>query len=134
MTSTPPKNHSILIIVIASLLVVGIGYYLFQIRNNDATKFVSFDGDVTVSMGDDSYEPQNLIIKKGAKVTFVNNADGLRWPASDLHPSHLIYSEFDSKEPVSKGDSWTFQFDSVGDWGYHDHLAPYITGTIKVTD
>jgi plastocyanin len=130
----PQKKSQLLIVVVTILIVFGAGYYFFKMRNMDTSKSVSFDGDATIKMGNDTYVPQNFNIKKGAKVTFVNNSDGLRWPASDLHPSHLIYPEFDKKQPVAKGESWTFQFDKVGEWGYHDHLAPYITGTIKVAE
>ncbi len=117
------------------ILVLSIvGYYFFQRQTPKGPKLQIFNGDATVNIGNDNYTPDNFQIKKGSKVTFVNNSDTLRWPASDLHPSHLIYPEFDPKQPIAKGGSWTFEFDKVGEWGFHDHLAPYITGTIKVVD
>ncbi len=131
-------NKNILPVIIAfTFLVLGLAFFVW--KNNSfasapAEKFVSFSGDVVIKMGDDSYTPQNIQIKKGSTVRFVNEASSLRWPASDLHPSHLIFPEFDPREPVGKGNTWEYTFDKVGSWSYHDHLAPYITGTIKVIE
>lgn len=125
-----------LYIIVAVLILLGVGaYFLYQNNfTSSKTKFVTFKGEAVVKMGKDGYEPQNFRIKKGTKVTFENVSGGLRWPASDFHPSHLLYPEFDPKEPVAKESKWTFEFDKVGEWGYHDHLAPYITGRIQVTE
>ena len=126
------KRIYILTAVVAFAVIGFFGYQKYA--TNQKPKVVKFEGDAVIKMGVDSYEPTDFEIKKGATVKFVNEADGLRWPASDLHPSHLVFSEFDPKEPVAKGASWEFKFEKAGEWGYHDHLAPYITGTIKVTE
>jgi plastocyanin len=89
---------------------------------------------VTVSMREDEYIPSELTVKKGTKVTFFNKTSIARWPASNLHPSHEIYPEFDPKEPVMPGTMWDFIFNKTGKWEMHDHLAPYITGSITVTE
>lgn len=115
------------------MFVTSIAFYFVK-KQSGGSKTVSLGDNAVVTMGSDSYTPQNFKVKKGTKLTFLNSSDGLRWPASDLHPSHLIYPEFDSKEPVRVGTSWSVEFDKVGEWGYHDHLAPYITGTITVTE
>ncbi len=131
----PQLTAKKLLFIVLTLFALVLGAVYFFVNNSGSkTKVISFESDVVVKMGNDEYAPQSFTIKKGAKVTFLNDADSLRWPASDLHPSHLIYPEFDQKQPIEKGQSWTFQFDKVGEWGYHDHLAPYITGTIKVTE
>lgn len=122
------------ILAITVLVVVAIGAYFLFKKPADSTKFVEFDGDAVITMGEDSYSPQNIRIKVGSKVTFVNSAGVARWPASDLHPSHLIYSQFDPRAQVANGANWEFVFSQAGEWGYHDHLAPYITGTIDVVE
>lgn len=127
-------NKRIYAFIVLVIILVG-AYFLYQrFFVVSKSKIEVFDGDVTVIMGEDGYQPQDFQIKKGSKVTFVNNSSSLRWPASDLHPSHLVFSEFDPKEPVAKDAKWEFQFNKVGEWGYHDHLAPYITGIIKVVE
>jgi plastocyanin len=87
---------------------------------------------VVVSMREDNYAPNELTIQKGQTVVFKNDSKDWRWPASNLHPTHDIYPEFDPKEPIATGKTWSFRFDKAGSWGMHDHLAPYITGTITV--
>ncbi len=78
------------------------------------------------------YSPKDLTIKKGDTVKFTNNAGRNMWPASNDHPSHTIYPEFDAKKAFSKGSTWSFTFDKAGTWGYHDHLKDSCTGTITV--
>ncbi|MDQ3065134.1 MAG: hypothetical protein M3Q36_02585 [bacterium] len=53
-------------------------------------------------------------------------------PASDEHPSHKIYSEFDSNGDVAPGGSYSFTFNKIGEWGYHDHDRAGCTGVITV--
>ncbi len=117
------------------VIVFFVGYFIYKnYFSTPQSRFVNLSAENVVKMGEDSYAPVDFEVKKGTKVRFVNESGTLRWPASDLHPSHLIYPEFDSKEPVKNGDSWEFEFDKAGEWSYHDHLAPYITGTIKVSE
>ena len=85
-----------------------------------------------IIMKDDKYEPQNPEIKKGTKVIFKNTSTEPRWPASNIHPTHGIYPEFDPREPVPSGSEWSFVFEKAGRWKYHDHLVPLIRGEITV--
>lgn len=91
-------------------------------------------GTVTVTMLTDEYQPPDIRITKGQAVRFINKSNDWRWPASNLHPTHDIYPEFDPKEPVKPGGEWIYRFEKVGQWRMHDHLAPYITGTVTVTE
>lgn len=87
---------------------------------------------VIIKMNSLDYTPNKITIKQGQTVTFVNESGEDRWPASNIHPTHLIYPEFDPKKPVPTGQSWSFKFDKRGIWRMHDHLLPSITGTITV--
>jgi len=92
------------------------------------------------------YSPKTLTIKKGETVTFKNQSSRSMWPASAVHPSHRVYSgtsleqhcpdvagtAFDACKGYLPGESWSFKFDKVGTWKYHDHLDPSDTGTITV--
>lgn len=89
---------------------------------------------VTVTITENGYGPAKLTVKNGTRVTFKNTSEELRWPASNIHPTHLVYPEFDPKKPVGKGQEWQFTFTKAGVWHFHDHLFPYLTGTITVTD
>jgi plastocyanin len=85
-------------------------------------------------MTSSGFDPANITVKKGTKVTFVNTDSRPRWPASDPHPSHTDYPQLDPKKAVSAGASWEFTADKVGTWGIHDHLIPTHRGKITVTD
>lgn len=87
-----------------------------------------------VVMTDNGYSPQSPSIKKGTTVTFVNSSSKPRWPASAPHPTHTDYPELDPKRAIPVGESWTFTFDRVGAWRYHDHLQTSLNGTITVTE
>ena len=88
----------------------------------------------TIVYSDSGFSPSTLTIKKGSKVTFSNQSSRNFWPASGPHPSHTNYPEFDPKKAVAAGSSWTFTFDKVGTWPYHDHLNPTRSGSITVTE
>jgi plastocyanin len=86
----------------------------------------------TVSMTDTAYAPSTLTVKKGDTVKFVNNGTKPTWPASAPHPTHTDYPAFDPKKAVAVGESWSFTFDKVGTWRYHDHLNPTHFGSVTV--
>jgi plastocyanin len=99
-----------------------------------------------VTYTDAGYSPSTITIKKGETVTFVNQSSRSMWPASAVHPTHTVYSgtslskhcpdttgtAFDACKGFLPGESWSFKFDKVGTWKYHDHLNPSSTGTIGV--
>lgn len=92
----------------------------------------AYSKTTTIKMYDDFYELGNITIESGDTVLFKNYGSDDRWPASNIHPTHEIYSEFDPRHPISPGKDWVFVFDKTGIWRYHDHLDPQITGTISV--
>lgn len=91
-------------------------------------------GSEIVMMKENNYEPKDLSIKKCTKVVFKNVSSEPHWPASDIHPTHGIYPEFDPREPIESGSEWSFVFDRAGAWKYHDHLNPATRGVIEVLE
>ncbi|HET7713420.1 MAG TPA: cupredoxin domain-containing protein [Patescibacteria group bacterium] len=89
-------------------------------------------GDFQVELRENGFYPDKLVIKAGSSVTFVSKRGSFFWPASDLHPSHGVYPEFDPKAPIAPTKSWTFKFSKIGSWKYHDHLSPSFRGEIIV--
>lgn len=89
---------------------------------------------------DSGYSPNTITVKKGETVTFKNNSSQSMWTASAVHPTHRGYpttggcigSTFDACQGIQPGNSWSFKFDIVGTWKYHNHLSPGDTGTIVV--
>jgi plastocyanin len=87
---------------------------------------------VRVVLTETGYEPSDLVIERGTTVEFSTTAGRPHWPASNLHPSHTEYSEFDPLQPVEPDQTWSFTFNDVGEWGFHDHLRSYFSGKITV--
>lgn len=83
------------------------------------------------------FSPSSLTINVGDTVMWNNEDNQDHWPASAVHPTHTVYpgsslcEGFDSCS-ISSGGSWSFTFNEVGEWGYHDHLSPGKTGKIIV--
>jgi len=120
-----------------AVLLVGGGWFAWNKLQSKAQQSRPTDvpkDAVVISMNQDDYAPSEITVSKGSTVVFVNKSTDWRWPASNLHPTHDIYPEFDPKEPVAPGASWSFRFEKSGAWRMHDHLAPYITGTITVKE
>jgi plastocyanin len=88
----------------------------------------------TIVLKDDGFHPRTLTIREGETVTFRSERGKYFWPASDFHPTHKLYPAFDAKRAVSPNDSWSFTFDEAGVYKFHDHLAAYFFGVIKVAD
>jgi plastocyanin len=123
--------------IVMGVVIVAIVTLLFVFKgspNTQAKETTTNQSEVTVLMKKDIFEPEVITIKKGTKVIFKNVDSIKRWPASDLHPTHGIYPEFDPLQPVEVNSDWSFIFNKVGQWKYHDHLSPYIRGIIKVSE
>lgn len=91
-------------------------------------------GRYRVVLGNGGFNPQTMTVAAGEKIEFQNARTVPFWPASDIHPTHDVYPEFDPKKPIAAGESWIFHFDRPGVWRYHDHLAPSFRGVIVVRD
>jgi plastocyanin len=97
-----------------------------DVTGDTAVKEVVYDGT--------KFTPATVTIKVGDIVVFKNQGTSPFRVASDPHPTHTNYPEFDSKSAVAAGKSYEFKFTKVGTWGYHDHMNPSATGTVKVTN
>lgn len=88
--------------------------------------------NVEIVRTESGFIPSQVYLNEGDRVIFTNASPAPMWPASNAHPSHGLYPEFDPLIPVAPGDSWTFTFTNAGVWKFHDHLTPSLTGTIFV--
>lgn len=82
---------------------------------------------VTVTYSDNGFSPQEITITKGSTVNFVNKASIPLWVASNPHPTHTDYPEFDTMQKRDSypdiGENFSFTFNKVGTWKYHSHTA-----------
>jgi len=81
---------------------------------------------------DDGFSPAEITVTPGKAVTFKNESSGGMRVASNPHPTHGFYQGFDQGQIVPRGGSYTFNFERVGVWGYHNHLKPAAGGTVIV--
>ena len=112
------------VVIFAFVFVIAGGVYF--LGNNKAQKFHS------IELRENGFTPSEVTISLGETVTFTNKTDKPFWPASDLHPTHGIYPDFDPGEPVQAGQSWSFKFTKSGTWNFHDHLNPLYIGVVTV--
>lgn len=102
-------------------------------------------GSTLITFTNSGYEPTYIEVEAGTVVTFENDSTSSMWTASNNHPTHTLYPGsgislcdtesdkiFDACGPVQPGESWSFQFDEIGTWRYHDHLSPGESGIILV--
>jgi plastocyanin len=87
---------------------------------------------ITISYTNNGFQPSDLgTINVGDKVTFMNNSSGQMFVASDPHPSHTNYPEFESSS-LGPGQSYSFTFQKTGTWGFHNHNNSSHKGTVTV--
>lgn len=88
----------------------------------------------SIEIKDGRFFPSELKIKKGDTVVWTNRDSRTTWPASAIHPTHQLYPGFDALRGINTGESYSFTFDKVNSWRYHDHLNPSVTGAVIVTE
>lgn len=88
----------------------------------------------TVEMSENGFKPSQITIKKDTIVRFKNVGNTSMWPASNPHPTHTDYQDFDARRKVKPGETYEFRFKNIGTWGCHDHLSPGLTCRIVVTE
>lgn len=127
-----PAFVAILFIVLAAALFLwGRGGEPAEIRSPEEPLG---DPAAIVRMTGNGFSPTTTAIHIGGIVEFRNDSGKGKWPASDLHPTHELYSAFDPQRPIEPGSSWKFRFEREGEWKFHDHLFPAHRGTINVSD
>ena len=123
----------ILVSLVALVLLASVLFFLYTSFASDKAIFdARGQKNVRVVLTDEGFIPKSIRIQRGTTITFTTTRKNELWPASNPHPSHFLYSGFDSKTPVQEGDSWSYTFELVGVWEYHDHIRSYFTGIIYV--
>ena len=144
-------NKTLVIVIIAIIVVVG-GVFIFSSNKTQAPKNEVIDTSkipplvgenptptqpvtpktVIVEYGATGFSPENVEINLGDTVSFVNKSTSNFWPASNPHPAHNDYPEFDAKKNITPGETYSFTFAKIGTWGYHNHKNPSQKGTVIV--
>lgn len=134
------------IAVIAILMIVGVWYLMRSPKTQEEKPITQTQEENkqldknTVYHTDSGFSPNPLKIKVGETIIFKNDGSRPIWVASAVHPTHNVYpttggcigSTFDSCADIEPGKSWSFKFDFMGNWKYHDHLNASDYGSIIV--
>ena|SRR5260221_10367986 len=149
--------NKVIIIVIVLAVLLGGGYFLMKgqsstqqqnTANTQATQNTQQNAQPTamksepttasassnaVNYTENGFQPHSITIKVGQSVTWTNKDSDELWVASDPHPTHTDYPGFDELKSIPTGDTYSFTFTKVGNWGYHNHLNPSQMGVVVVT-
>lgn len=86
----------------------------------------------TVHYTTNGFSPSVLNVAQGTTVTFINDTTDALRVASNPHPTHTDYPGFDSVRSLGQGEIYTFTFNKIGTWGFHNHFNSGVGGTVIV--
>ena len=84
-----------------------------------------------VTISSNGFSPQNVTIKAGDSVSWMNSDSANHTVNSDPHPTHTAYSPL-NLGLMKPGEKKSLTFPTAGTYKYHDHLNPSSTGTVTV--
>ena len=88
--------------------------------------------EIVVTKTDRGFLPSKVVINAGDTVIFKTEEGKEFWPASDFHPTHGQFPEFDPQRALASTETWSMQFTAPGVWGFHDHMDSQMKGQIVV--
>lgn len=96
------------------------GYFQFAIDHKTSDNFVNQTGrkEVEIKMSNIMFNPQNIRVSKGTKITWVNDDNIVHYVNTDPHPGHSYYLLQNSKA-LNKGENYSVTFDITGIYPYH---------------
>lgn len=92
----------------------------------------NFDFEVLYTSA--GFIPSTIEIPPNSRVAFRNISDISLWVASDPHPAHTDYPQFDATAAGSLKEVNIFEFKNAGTFGFHNHEKSIDRGTVRVID
>ena len=123
-------NRSTSIAVV--IVLVGLAAFVFLGKNTTVKQTVQTS--VHVVLKESGFDPREVTIIQGGTVTFSSTMGKPYRPASNLHPTHGLYPDFDPRRPLEPEEEWSFTFDRLGEHNFHDHIRSYFVGVIHVVE
>lgn len=111
--------------------------------NSSSAENLTNMAEVTIEIKDFAYTRSNIKINKGTKVTWVNRDSAehnVMGPHEGSHAAHDAVDHHEVQEGVlagpmlAKGSSYSFTFNSVGEYTYHCSPHPNMTGSVTVVE
>lgn len=129
------KKYTAIGLAVLLVLVVGLAVVL-KSNNNSKTKTNQAQEvrQATIQITAQGYLPQELTVKKGTEITWVN---------ADSSPHKLVPNTAGTSTETNKGlesqdlgpgQSHTYTANTTGSYNYYDNANPTATGTITVED
>ena len=131
------QRQTLIAVVLVSLVSLG-GYAIFKSEArlepdfNNLPLNIEPGEEYVLTMTDEGFSPREITIYVGQVIVFKTEKTKPFWPASNFHPSHSIFAELDPKRPITTDESWSFTFNKIGEYRFHDHLFPSAQGVIYV--
>lgn len=134
------RNNGLLALIIIIIIIIVAGVYIYSTQSSRTNVQTGMNNSTNQSLGNNSsngtlnpnmisiqnmtFNPNNLTVKSGTNVQWINN-DNMQ---------HQIVSDSGAFQStvLNPGDGYTFYFAKSGIYGYHDALNSTITGTITV--
>ena len=101
------------------------------VNSDEPNTKINNQEEIVVKIKDFVFDPEEIKIKAGTTIKWVNEDSSPHLVASDPHPTHTDLPGLQSNM-LSQGDEYKFTFIKQGTFGYHCHLHPSIKGTITV--
>lgn len=144
MKNTNQKGIVSLFIILAALAILG-GYFYIKATKPELINKIPLPftkqppttqtkpyEQAQISISEDGFVPGTITIKAGTQVTWTNTDKSSHQVASDPHPIHSGLADLESPALLTN-DSYSFVFEEVGSFTYHDHLNPLkFRGTVVV--
>lgn len=84
-----------------------------------------------VQITSSGFTPQNITVKAGESVTWVNEDTESHQVNSAVHPTHQVYPRL-NLGVIKPAETKELSFPDAGSYKYHDHLNPSLTGSVTV--
>lgn len=139
-------NSKLLLVAIVALIAVFAGFIFLGNKNTKTPSRSSSmqseasvtpaametNGKVTnVILGDSGFVPQDITVKVGTTVAWINKSGKAATVNSDDHPTHSLYPFLNLGE-FPNSSTLEVVFEKKGKYNYHDHYNATETGTVTV--
>lgn len=141
------KQPIVIIIAIVAIVAVAGGAFLLSSNNDDSARTSSGANEQNssnqgntsepeqtpaapneVTIKNFAFGPKKITVKKGTTVTWTNQDDARH----DITPDEPS-DNFKASELLGKGESYSFTFNTAGNYSYHCTPHPYMKGMVEVT-
>ena len=98
---------------------------------SEATETAQMEKNV-VTISSSGFMPQNITIKAGDTISWMNEDSESHQVQSAVHPTHQLYPPLNTVGLLKSGEKKSLSFPDAGTYKYHDHLNPSLTGSVTV--